>query len=157
MSEVITNNTVVKVVNKRNSSYTVTLPTGEYYEWLPAQFGVEAYHDIPFKDVQYLHVRSATFKRGFLYIDNQEARRRLGLEKEEVQTLTMSREEIEKLLKGNMAQIKKLDKVKDERALVQEVIDVAREIKLDNHSKLTYLSELSGIPVELIVPKEDEE
>lgn len=148
--EQLNNKTMIRVVNKRNSSYTVSLPNGEYYEWLPAQNGFEDSHELTFRDVQYLHTRSKTFSHGYLYIDNAEARKRLGLEKEEVANLTMSREEIEKCLKGNIAQLKKLDKIKHDREMVREVIDVAKELKIDNMTKLNYLSELSGIPVDII-------
>ena len=107
------NKTKISVVNKRGQEYTASLPNGEYYEWMPAVGGIEDSQELEFKHVQYLHMRSSTFKEGYLYIDHDEARKRLGLEKEEVKVATMSHEEIEKLLKGNLTQLKKLENYKN--------------------------------------------
>lgn len=157
MSEQLNHKTMITLVNKRNQSYTVSLPSGEYYEWLPATSGVEDSQELTFRDVQYIHTRSSTFKQGFLYVDNADARKRLGLEKEEIKALTMSREEIEKLLKGNMTQFKKLETLQGNRNMVSEIIDVAKELKIDNTSKVNLLSKWSGIPSELIIVSEEED
>ncbi len=158
MSNSLNHKSMIDVVNKRNSSYTLSLPNGDYYEWLPASNGFEDIRELSFRDIQYVHSTSSTFKKGYLYINNEDARKRLGLDIAKVKTLTMSRDEITKLLKGNMAQIKKLSELKDSREMMQEVIDVAKELRINNKTKLDYLSELSGVPVDLIyVENEDEE
>ncbi|MGG0308443.1 hypothetical protein ABEY43_06485 [Priestia megaterium] len=144
------NKTKISVVNKRGQDYTASLPNGEYYEWMPAVGGIEDSHDLEFKQVQYLHMRSSTFREGYLYIDNEEARKRLGLEKEEVKVATMSHDEIEKLLKGNLTQLKKLENYKDNSGFIREVVEVAKNLKVSNVNKLSYLSELSGVPVDVI-------
>ncbi|MDC6267351.1 hypothetical protein [Lysinibacillus fusiformis] len=151
------NKSLVKIVNKRSTGYTVSLPSGEYYEWLPATNDIYDEQELEFKQVQILHMRSSTFKEGYLFIDNEEARKRLGLEKEEIKIFTMSREEIEKMLKGNLTSIKKLDNYKENKSLISEVINVAKELGIDNHNKLNYLSELSGVPVEIITQSNEKE
>lgn len=153
----LNNKSIINVVNKRSTGYTVSLPSGEYFEWLPAMNGLYDEQELDFKQVQLLHTRSSTFKEGYLFIDNDEARKRLGLEKEDVKVFTMSTEDIEKILKGNLTAIKKLDKYKDNKSLISEVINVAKELGIDNHNKLNYLSELSGVPIEIITEKNKDE
>jgi hypothetical protein len=148
---------LVPVVNKRSSVYTVSLRNGEYYEWLPASEGYEDTIDLSFRDIQYLHTTSATFSRGYLYIDDIDARKRLGLEREEVKVNQVSRQEIEKALKGGIPQLKKmLDTVKeaDNTALLREVFNIAKEIKVENVNKLQLISEATGIPMEVVIDTE---
>lgn len=153
----LNNKSIVKIVNKRSTGYTVSLPSGEYYEWLPSSNGMYDEQELEFKTVQILHMRSSTFKDGYLFIDDEEARKRLGLEKDEIKVFTMSKEDIEKMLKGNLASLKKLDNYKDNKSLISEVINVAKELKIDNHNKLNYLSELSGVPIEIITETNEKE
>lgn len=146
--------TLIPVVNKRSQGYSAVLRSGDYYEWLPSSDGYEDMIELPFRDVQYLHTTSATFKRGYLYIDDAEARKRLGLEKEEVKLNLVSREDIEKALKGNIAQLKKLlDTVKNSEniALSREVYTIAKEIKVDNITKLQLIAEATNIPMEVLI------
>ena len=153
----LNNKSLIKVINKRSTGYTVSLPSGEYYEWLPAVNDLYDEQELEFKNVQILHMRSSTFRDGYLVVDDEEARKRLGLEKEEIKVFTMSKDEIEKMLKGTMAAIKKLDNYKENKSLISEVVNVAKELKLQNVNKLNYLSELSGVPVELLTEFNDEE
>ena len=149
--------TMIPVVNKRSTSYTVSLRNGEYFEWLPATEGYEDTIDLSFKDVQYLHTQSATFLRGYLYIDNDEARKRLGLEREDVKVNQISRADIEKSLKGSIPVLKKmLDTLKESEnnALLREVYNIAKDIKVENVTKLQMISEASGIPMEVIIDNE---
>lgn len=153
----LNNKSIITVVNKRSTAYTVSLPSGEYFEWLPANDGFYDEQELDFKQIQVLHTRSSTFKDGYLFIDDEEARKRLGLEKEDIKVFTMSKEEIEKMLKGNLTTIKKLDRYKSNKSLINEVINVAKELGIDNHNKLNYLSELSGVPVEILTENNKEE
>jgi hypothetical protein len=140
MSEVqnLDSKTMIPLVNKRSNKYTASLPNGNYYEWLPCMEGIEDSIEVPFKDVQYLHMTSSTFREGHLFVDHEEARKRLRLENDDhVKALTMSREDIEKILKGD-------------KNMIREVLDVAKEIGVDNINKLNFLSELSGVPVDVI-------
>lgn len=151
----IDNKTLIPVVNKRKNPYTATLRNGEYYEWLPATEGYEDVVDLEFKDVQYLHTTSSTFREGYLFIDNDEARKRLGLEKDEVKVNVLSREEIEDMLKAPMNKFKKLGTITN-KSLLQEVVEIAKEIGIDNVNKLQYLAEISGIPFEIIIDKDND-
>lgn len=151
------NKTMISVVNKRSNPYTASLRNGEYYEWLPASDGWEDSVDLSFRDVQYLHTQSATFKEGYLFIDHEEARKRLGLEKPEAKVNQISKEDIEKALKGNIAQLKKmLESVANSgnTSLIREVVSVTKEIKVDNITKLQMISETTGVPVEVIIDQE---
>jgi hypothetical protein len=153
MSEVqnLDSKTMIPLVNKRSNKYTASLPNGNYYEWLPCMEGIEDSIEVPFKDVQYLHMTSSTFREGHLFVDHEEARKRLRLENDDhVKALTMSREDIEKILKGNMNALKKLEELKGDKNMIREVLDVAKEIGVDNINKLNFLSELSGVPVDVI-------
>lgn len=150
------NKSKINVINKRSTEYTASFPNGEYIVWMPSLNGMYDEQEIELKLVQWLHNNTGTFKNGHLFIDNEEARKRLGLETSEVKAFTMSREEIEKYLKGNLAQLKKLEDYKDNKGLISEVINVAKELKIQNHTKLSYLSELSGVPVELLTESIEE-
>lgn len=148
---------MILVVNKRSTTYTASLRNGEYYEWLPATDGYEDSIELSFRDIQYLHTQSATFTRGYLFIDDIEARKRLGLEKEEIKVNQISREEIEKALKGGLPALKKmLETVKEAEniALLREVVTIAKEIKIDNTNKLQLISEATGIPMEVLIDNE---
>lgn len=150
------NKTKITVVNKRSTEYTMSFPNGEYMVWMPSLNGINDEHELEFKQVQWMHVNTATFRHGHLYIDNEDARKRLGLETEQVKAFTMSREDIEKHLRGNLTQLKKLEQYKENKSLISEVIAVAKDLKIDNHNKLNYLSELSGVPVELLTESNEE-
>lgn len=150
----IDSKTLIPVINKRSTTYTASLRNGEYYEWLPANEGYQDVVELSFRDIQYLHTTSATFKRGYLFVDDLEARKRLGLESEEVKPNLLSRDEIEKALKGSIPQLKKmLDSVKatENPALLREVYNIAKEIKVDNVNKLNMISEATGIPMEVMI------
>lgn len=151
------NKTMVNVINKRKNPYTASIRNGEYYEWLPATDVYEDSIELPFRDVQYLHTASSTFKEGYLYIDNVEARKRLGLEKESLKVNQLSRQEIETALKGNMGQFKKTFGLIQNKSLLRDVVEIAKEIGIDNINKLQYLSDISGIPMEIIIDNGDKE
>jgi hypothetical protein len=149
--------TLIPVLNKRSTTYTVSLRNGEYFEWLPATESYEDTIDLSFRDVQYLHTTSATFSRGYLFIDDLEARKRLGLEREEVKVNQISRQEIEKALKGSIPVLKKmLDTLKESEnnSLLREVYSIAKEIKVENVNKLQMISDASGIPMEVLIDNE---
>jgi hypothetical protein len=149
--------TLIPVLNKRSTVYTASLRNGEYFEWLPATESYEDTIELSFRDIQYLHTTSATFTRGYLYIDNDEARKRLGLEREEIKVNQISRAEIEKGLKGGIPLLKKmLETIKESEnsALLREVVSIAKEIKVDNTTKLQLLAEASGIPMEVLIDME---
>lgn len=151
------NKSMISVVNKRKNPYTASIRNGEYYEWLPASDEFEDSIDLPFRDVQYLHTVSATFKEGYLFIDNDEARKRLGLEKESIKVNQLSRKDIESALKSNMGQFKKTFGLIQNKSLLRDVVEIAKEIGVDNTTKLQYLSDISGIPMEIILDNGDKE
>lgn len=150
---------MIPVINKRSTAYTVSLRNGEYYEWLPAKEGYEDIIDLTFRDIQYLHTTSSTFTRGFLFVDDEDARKRLGLEREDLKVNQISRDEIEKALKGNIPQLKKvLETLKESEnsTLLREVVSIAKEIKVDNVTKLQLLADASGIPMEVLIDTDNE-
>lgn len=150
--------TLIPVINKRSTTYTASLRNGEYYEWLPAKDEYEDVIELSFRDIQYLHTTSATFSRGYLFIDDLEARKRLGLEREEVKVNQISKMEIEKALKGNMQQLKKmLDTIKESEnaSLLREIYGIAKEIKIDNINKLQMIADATGVPMEVMIDSED--
>lgn len=149
------NKTMINVINKRKNPYTASLRNGEYYEWLPATDVFEDSIELSFRDVQYLHTASSTFKDGYLFIDNVDARKRLGLEKESIKVNQLSRQDIEAALKGNMGQFKKTLGLIQNRALLRDVVEIAKEIGIDNVTKLQHLSDISGIPMEIILDNGD--
>jgi hypothetical protein len=153
LAEKLDSKTLIPVVNKRGKGYSASLRNGDYYEWLPSKDGFQDVIELEFKDVQQLHMNSVTFKEGFLYVDHEEARKRLGLEKEEVKANQLSHEDIIKALNGNMGQFNTLLKVTN-RQLLREVVEVAKKIKLTNVTKLQKLSEVSGIPMDLMLDQE---
>lgn len=148
----MSNTNKVVLINKRQQSYSATIPTtGNYYEWLPATEGFEDSQEVEMRDVQYMNGQTTTFREGYLYIEDETLRKRFGLEKETVKTSTMSTDEIVTLLGGNINKMKKvLDENKENKSFIREVVDIAKGMKLDSSQKLQYLSEISGTPVEVI-------
>lgn len=157
MAEVLNSKTMIPVVNKRSNEFTAVLRNGDIYEWMGATSNYEDTHELTFQDVQHIHARSTTFRDGYLFIDNVDARKRLGLEKEEIKINTISRADIEKALKGSIPVLKKmLENVKatENHALMREVATVTKEIKVDNTSKLQLISEYTGVPLEILIDQE---
>lgn len=150
--------TMIPVYNKRSTAFVATLRNGEYYEWLPAKDGFEDMIELNFRDIQQIHATSVTFSRGYLFIDNEDARKQLGLEKSEVKANLVSRADIEKALKApnNTALKKILDNAKkaENPALLREIALVTRQLKVENTTKLQMVSEVTGSPMDVLIDNE---
>ncbi|WP_099301828.1 hypothetical protein [Bacillus sp. Marseille-P3800] len=143
----VTSSTVITVSNHRPSPYSAFIePTKNSYVWYPASNAMSTSYDLTFAEVQYLHNASSTFKDGYLSIENEEVRKMLGLETEEFKTFNITVEEIAAALKGNMNKFNTLKKYAGNRDKMAQIIGVAKEVGLENATKISALAEWSGYP-----------
>lgn len=153
-TEKLDGKTLIPVVNKLATRYGAVLRNGEMYEWLPATTGFEDVIEMPFRDVQVLHMTSATFRDGYLYIDHAEARKRLGLERDDLKANLVSREEIEEALQGSLDDMKKAFSGVKTTNVLREIAQAAKDLNIDELSKLQYVSDITGIPVDVLLLKD---
>jgi len=148
----------VKVARYRTTDYILNYPTDagavRTYVWSGSKGKHVDVKELPKEVVDYLLINSLCFKNGDLAIveDTQEAKEIVDSmpEKEEYKANTHSREEAEKLLKGNFNKMKaELNKItnKDEKKFF---IEVAKEIGLDSHGKLKFLADWYGVKFDLL-------
>lgn len=101
------------------------------------------------EDIYYINNMSSVFSRRMLLIDNDEINEDLGLKEKTV--MSFSREEIEKLLRGNIKAFKEaLPPEKTEKHMLDKVVEVALTIDDLAMNKINYLDETFGIKLEII-------
>jgi len=149
---------LIKVARYRTTDYILNYPTNaggvKTYIWSGSKGNRVDVKKLPQEVIDYLLVNSLCFKNGDLAIveDTQESKEIVESmpEKEEYKANTHSREEAEKLLKGNFNKMKaELNKItnKDEKKFF---IEVAKEIGLDSHGKLKFLADWYGVKFDLL-------
>lgn len=153
---------IIKVARYRTSNYYVNYPTSnggiKSYIWSGSKGKKVDIKPLPVEVVDYLTVNSLCFKNGDLKIveDTKEAKELVEAipEKEEYEANTHTREEVEKILTGNINKMKsELKKItnKDEKKFF---IEVAKEINLDSNSKLKFLSDWYGVKQDILFEEE---
>ncbi|MBX6361875.1 MAG: hypothetical protein IRZ03_17585 [Acidobacterium ailaaui] len=149
---------MIKVARHRTHSYVVNYPTNngtmKTYTWSGSKGNKIDIKELPVEVVDYLTINSLCFKDGELRIveDSPEAKEIVENfpDKEDYEANSHEKQEIEKLLSGNInkmkSELKKIEN-KDEKKFV---IEVAKEMKLDSNSKLKFLSEWYGVPQDIL-------
>lgn len=146
-----------KVILERHkkADYTVW-HDGKRYYWAGAKGHVISQVPVPREVYDYLAMSTGCLKNGELIISKKlapELQEELNdeiFEKEEQEANSLTRDDIEKLLKGTIPQLKAgLDKITSETTK-QFVLDVAKEIKLSNANKQKLIKDWLGteLPIE---------
>ena len=147
---------LIKVARNRNYPFKVNyyMSNGNIktFEWAGSKGNKVDIKPIPEEVVQHLIMNTIAFTDGELYIieDTETAKEIVTNIDEQYKLNAHTKEEIIKLLEGNINKMKsELGKVtvKEEKMFV---IDVAKEIKLDSASKRDWLAEWIGIKTEML-------
>ena len=143
----------VKLKRVRKLSYTVNFPTESggirTYVWAGSKGNRYDVKEVPLEVFDWLSFNTSTFKDGELKIidDTPEVKELVETlpEKEEYEANSNDNEQIEKLLKGSIANLKKgLEKITSSSEK-RNVIDYAREVKDDlPNGKLKAIAEWAG-------------
>lgn len=154
---------MISIARYRNTPYSVNYNMNngsvKSYQWSGSTSNKHDIKPVPEEVVNWLLMNSVTFRDGELVIvedtdDAKEAVSNIG-DIEEYQNNTNSREEIVKLLKGNVnklkAELKKITVDSEKRF----ILDVAREEKIDSVSVLKALSEWAEIPQDVLFADEE--
>ena len=142
----------IKLARYRNTPYSV-LYEGKKYVWNPAKNGQPSVREVSEELFDYLTVNSLCFNRGQLVVVDE---KKEELEKhiddiESYKANIHTKEEIEKILKGNLQKMKsELNKITDDSEK-QFVISVAKEMQDDlTKSKIDFIAEWRGVKSEIL-------
>jgi hypothetical protein len=105
-------------------------------------------------EIYYINNMSRTFSKKHLIIDDEEINRDLGYEKS---VMNLTNQEIETLLKGNIAKLKKDLGDITEKHIIDKVISIAKGMDDLNKGKLSFLKEWSGYDFDQLVEDETQE
>ena len=148
---------MINIARYRNTPYVVNFITNgglKTYQWSGSKNNKTDIKPITEEVVDWLLMNSSCFRDGELVVieDTPEAKEVLENidDKDSYVNNTHSREEVVKLLKGNVKQLKaELSKVTVESEK-RFIIQVAKEEKIDSVSTLKVLSEWAGIPQDVL-------
>lgn len=147
----------IKVARYRSNPYKVNyVDEGmrKTYSWSGSKGNRIDIKSLPENVVDYLVMNSSCFNKGELVIIKDSEKAEETLENiddiEQYENNTHTRAEIEAILKGTVAKMKKeLAKI-DNKNEMKFVVDVAKDMKLDSASKQKFLAEWTGMDKELI-------
>lgn len=132
----------VKVVNNIHGSLGFHLnPTPDSFRVLPKQ---GAFLSIEDEEIDYININQQIIQKGMLWIEDQATRVRLGLEDEKGERSNQNilrHEEIVELVKGNYQVLKKALNEITEKTIIQQFVEVAREVGLDSKGKIDLIEE----------------
>ena len=136
---------------------------GKRYFWAAAKGSIISKVPVPRATYDYLAMSTNCFKNGELLIGQvnspelvEELKEEI-FEKEEQEANSLTREEVEKMLKGSIPAMKEgLEKITSETTKVF-VMDIAKEIKINNATKQKALKEWFGteLPTEDLFETEE--
>lgn len=152
---------MINIARYRNTPYTVNFITNgglKTYQWSGSKNGKTDIKPIPTEVVDWLLMNSVCFRDGELVIvdDTPEAKEVVSNidDIESYENNTHTREEIVKLLNGNVnklkAELKKITVDSEKRFVIQ----VAKEEKIESVSVLKALAEWAGIPQDVLFADE---
>ncbi|TPG68907.1 hypothetical protein EEL31_10440 [Brevibacillus laterosporus] len=151
------------VARYRNTPYVVHYHVSsgnvKTYQWTGSTKTKKDIKQVPQEVINYLVMTSQTFRDGELAIidDSEEAKEVLDEidDKESYKNNTNTREDIEKILKGNANSLKSKLKSITADAEKRFILDVAKEIDIDSSASRKALSEWSGIPEDDLFAKDE--
>ena len=142
-------NQKVLLERHRKRDYTVRFENKRYF-WAGAKGNIISKVLVPREVYDYLAMSSNCFKNGELIVSPtlpEEFREELNseiYEREEHEANSLTRGDVEKILKGNMAYMKSaLEKITS-FSTKQFVLDIAKEMKISNVNKQKFLKDWYG-------------
>lgn len=130
----------------RKRDYTVRFE-GKRYFWASAKGNIISKVVVPREVYDYLAMSTTCFKDGELILSkdvSNELREELEneiYEKDEHEANSLTREDVEKILKGNLAYMKSnLEKITS-KSTKQFVLDTAKELQISNVNKQKFIKE----------------
>lgn len=152
-----------KVILERHrpTSYTVNFEN-KRYEWLGSKNGVPSVKKIPREVYDFIAMGTSALESGKLVLSKKmtdELTEDLIGEipdVEEYKKNALTREEIEKMLKGNLKSLEKAFSEIKESSTKQFIYKVAKEIKIENATKQKMIKDLlgSGLSIEELFSEE---
>lgn len=141
---------VEKVVLERHkaSEYVVNYEN-KAYVWAGSKGKIISKKEVPYSVYEYLTMFTHCFKDGELIVQAKTEKEKEELledfyEKDEYEANALKKDEVIKLLQGNLNKMKsELNKITSQTTK-QFVIDVAKEIKIENSNKQKFLKEWIG-------------
>lgn len=147
-----------KIILERHkkSDYSVWHDAKRYF-WAGSKGNIVSKVNVPREVYDYLAMSTDCFKDGELILGtnlNPELKEELKeeiFEKEETDANSLTKEDIEKFLKGTIPAMKaELDKITSD-STKQFVLDVAKELKINNASKQKMIKEWYGFGEEISI------
>lgn len=133
----------------RPTPYTVNCENKKY-EWLGAKNGVPSTKRIPREVYDFIAMGTSALSSGKLILSNKMKEDQVEELKEEIINIeeydknALTKEDVEKMLKGNLNTVKKALKEVTEYSTKQFIYQVAKDMQLDNSNKQKMIKELLG-------------
>lgn len=154
----------IKVARYRTTPYFVNFQTNgglKAYSWAGSKNNKVDTKNVPEEVIDWLLMNSVCFTEGELAIieDSEEAKALVENidDVEEYKNNTHSRDEAVKILEGTLNKMKSELKKITNKGEQKFFIEIAKEIKLDSSSKLSYLSEWYGVKKDILFPEPESE
>lgn len=131
----------------KHTDYVVNYD-GKRYQWAGAKNGIVGRKEVPIDVYDWLSMFTNCFKHGELIVNVADEEKDEILnsmnELEEYESNGLTREQIIESLSGNLNKMKKELGAVTSRSTISFIIEVAKEIKVENMNKLKFLKELEG-------------
>lgn len=143
----------IKVINNVKSIVGFNIdPTGSGFRSLPKQ---GTFIFLTEEEINYIHVNQSIIQKGLVWIEDKDTRVKLGLEDEEgnrENSNIIQHKEIVELVEGHHKTLESaLNKI-DEPTILQQFVEVARDLKIDSISKIKAIEKASNM---MIFPDEE--
>jgi hypothetical protein len=155
----------VKVYRYRLSQYIVNFPTPsgiQTYLFAGSKKGTTEYKMLPSEVINWLKTSSTCFENGELVVDTTDLEKsdEIFIDKTELaeyEKNSHTREDIEKILTGNVNKMKsELNKITSDSEK-KFVIEVAKDLKLDSTSKRVFIAAWTDLDIDMIFTDDDTE
>ena len=150
----------VVLVRHKNAEFSVNYENKRYL-WAAAKGDIASKKEVPLEVYEWLAMQTTTLSQGELVLDksneNIEALKENIYEIDEYEANSLSREEIVKLLEGNIKKMKSEFEKINVDSTKSFIMSVAREIGLESSAKQKFLKEWLGteLTIEELFPVEE--
>lgn len=138
----------IKVVNNIHSAVGFYLnPTPESFRLLPKH---GSFLNIDEEELDYIHINQEIIQKGILWIDDHDTRVKFGLETPEGEKTNQNiiqHDEIAELIQGNYKKLEKSLNSITEDAIIEQFVEVARELKIDSRTKIDMIEEKAKMKI----------
>lgn len=138
----------IKIINNIHSVVGFYLnPTPESFRVLAKQ---GAFMTVAEDELDYIQINQSIIQKGVIWIDDKDVRVKYGLETETGEKSNLNilqHDEIVELVSGNYKKLEKVLNEITENAIIQQFVEVAKELKIDSKTKIDIIESKSKMKI----------